>query len=95
MARPIPSKRFQLDHSTQPRRLNGVARNHDLARALEMPSAFAVIVHTGRAAAAIRFDTADHGEVTDFSPGAYGRGIQVTSALCLALVAQPVTQKPR
>src|SRR6185312_11213835 len=49
----------------QPRRLDRVARSHDIARALEPPLPFAKILNAGDAVRAIRLYAADHREITN------------------------------
>ena len=53
----------------QPRRLDGVAGNDDVARVLEAPAAFAVVMHASCQAGAVDLDPPDHGEIADFRAG--------------------------
>ncbi len=79
----------------QPRRLDRIAGDDDVARALEVPGAVAVIMHPGRTPAgpvSIR-PTMARSRIS--APAASARGIHTVSAERLALVEQPKRQKPR
>ena len=74
----------------QPRRLDRVAGDHHVARFLEAPASFAEIVHArGGPAASVSTGRPSPGRGFPRPPRSPA-GIQVTSALCLALVEQPV-----
>jgi hypothetical protein len=54
----------------QPRRLDRVTGDGDIARPLKPPSALTAVMHAGRQTGLrVGFDTADHRQIADLGPG--------------------------